>query len=287
MRQSTWNAALALLFASASVVSSSSAASTESCTESRTSHYDSDQIAKDYANMKNTNPHFRNDRYTLEQSIGALDGLDLLDLATGDGYYARHFKRRGAKRVLGVDLSLDMVTLAKAAESKEPLGITYETGDCKSLTKLGLGSFDVATASYLLNYVPAEEMADTLKGVVDVLKEGGRFVGLTINPVGGLPDYPKDWFSKFGINCYGFPDGRRESVVSGGMISCDINKMDDTADPIHLDTFYHDSQTYEHAAKQAGFSSFEWVPIKRHPDHGDWPQEYFDWHIAMGYIATK
>jgi len=90
------------------------------------------------ANMKNTNPHFRNDRYTLEQSIGALDGLDLLDLATGDGYYARHFKRRGAKRVLGVDLSLDMVTLAKAAESKEPLGITYETGDCKSLTKLGV-----------------------------------------------------------------------------------------------------------------------------------------------------
>ena len=38
------------------------------------------------------------------QFLGDVTGLSILDLACGTGYYARELRRRGAARVVGVDL---------------------------------------------------------------------------------------------------------------------------------------------------------------------------------------
>merc|ERR1712187_124891 len=101
---------------------------------------------------------------------------------------------------------------------------------------------DVASASSLLNNMatPAD-LVDTLRGIKNAVKPGGRFIGITMNPTTKWgKDQPKDWFraDKYGINCYGTKKPR-EQVESGGMVSCDINKMDGTDDPIHLDIYHH------------------------------------------------
>ena len=43
-------------------------------------------------------------------------------LACGCGYYTRRLKQHGVARVIGVDISSEMIRLAREHEQKEPLG---------------------------------------------------------------------------------------------------------------------------------------------------------------------
>ena len=57
--------------------------------------------------------------------IGDVRGLDVLDLACGEGFYTGRIKAAGAARAEGVDLSSAMVELARDQEAHEPRGIVY------------------------------------------------------------------------------------------------------------------------------------------------------------------
>lgn len=52
-----------------------------------------------------------------------LAGRSVVDLACGDGIYARKLMQAGARRVVGVDISSEMIAFAKQAETVEPLGV--------------------------------------------------------------------------------------------------------------------------------------------------------------------
>ena len=67
------------------------------------------------------------------------------DLACGTGYYAKELRRRGAARVVGVDLSEAMIRATNAQEEKEPLGVEYVCADAGALERLG--DFDIVTGS--------------------------------------------------------------------------------------------------------------------------------------------
>jgi 2-polyprenyl-3-methyl-5-hydroxy-6-metoxy-1,4-benzoquinol methylase len=56
--------------------------------------------------------------------VGPLEGTRVLDLACGFGFYTRLLKQEGAAQVVGVDLSPEMIRLARANEQAEPLGVT-------------------------------------------------------------------------------------------------------------------------------------------------------------------
>ena len=56
------------------------------------------------------------ERYTVMTLLGDLHGRTVLDMACGEGVYARQFKRAGAAEVTGVDISPAMVALAEAQE---------------------------------------------------------------------------------------------------------------------------------------------------------------------------
>ncbi len=61
--------------------------------------------------------------------LGDLNGLSVLDLGCGEGHYTRLLKQLGASQVLGVDLSSDMIELARQQERSHPLGIDYRVCD--------------------------------------------------------------------------------------------------------------------------------------------------------------
>lgn len=85
---------------------------------------------------------------------GDLTGKTVLDIGCGSGIYAAEFARRGAKRVVGVDFSANMLRLARAKAETE--GVTdiceFIEGDFQDLHFDE--SFDVSIAMGVFDYLP-------------------------------------------------------------------------------------------------------------------------------------
>ncbi|MDG2305017.1 MAG: class I SAM-dependent methyltransferase [Candidatus Binatia bacterium] len=61
--------------------------------------------------------------------VGGLAGRTVLDLACGTGFYTRRLKERGASSVLGVDLSREVIEVARRHEGENPVGVSYRVAD--------------------------------------------------------------------------------------------------------------------------------------------------------------
>ncbi len=106
----------------------------------------------------------------------------VLDLGCGEGYFARHLKRRGALSVQGMDLSSEMIDRAREQEEDEGLGIEYRVGDAATLDTFPDESFDLVVAVFLFNYMNRKEMTRTMAEIKRVLKTGGRFIFAVPHP---------------------------------------------------------------------------------------------------------
>ena len=73
-----------------------------------------DAIAEAYQDSKQLPFRKAIERYTLFDALGNIDGMKVLDLACGEGFYTRLLKRAGAAAVTGVDVSAEMIRLADA-----------------------------------------------------------------------------------------------------------------------------------------------------------------------------
>src|SRR5262249_48186740 len=92
-----------------------------------------DEIAAEYKRAKQQPWRLHLEHFTLFKLLGDLSGKSVLDLACGEGFYTRFIKRRGAARVVGVDLSHGMIELARREEERDSLGIDYLVQDVKQL----------------------------------------------------------------------------------------------------------------------------------------------------------
>ncbi|GAA3190882.1 MULTISPECIES: class I SAM-dependent methyltransferase [Streptomyces] len=120
----------------------------------------------------------------LLRALGAVEGASVLDVGCGAGVYARWLKRRGAGRVVGVDVSAGMVAEARRAEEREPLGVRYEVHDLTTLPVLG--EFSVAVAAAVLHYADSRRtLARMCERICANLAPSGRLFALVGNP--GLP----------------------------------------------------------------------------------------------------
>jgi toxoflavin synthase len=183
--------------------------------------------------------------YTLVRMLGDVDGLAVLDLACGEGYYARLIRRRGAARVVGVDISAAMIKLAEEQETREPLGVEYL---CRDAGDLGsIGPFDVVTAAYLLNYAPSREHLRAMcRAIAANLGPGGRFVAINSNfGPGPLPDTSK----------YGWtpvePTAEEDQAYHLTFLGPDGFTIENTC---------YSHASYERALREAGFSTVRWQP---------------------------
>lgn len=105
-------------------------------------------------------------------------GKRLLDLGCGFGWIARWARIQGAAGVLGVDLSENMLSRARA-ETADP-GVRYLRADLESL-ELPAEAFDLAYSSLALHYV--EDFARLVGGVFRALVPGGHFAFSIEHPI--------------------------------------------------------------------------------------------------------
>ena len=82
-----------------------------------------DPIAEQYKRSKQMPWRTFVECYTLMQLAGDANGLAVLDVACGEGFYTRMIRQQGADRVTGVDLSQGMITLAQQQEDVNQQGM--------------------------------------------------------------------------------------------------------------------------------------------------------------------
>ncbi|MEU1277938.1 methyltransferase domain-containing protein [Streptomyces sp. NPDC005805] len=191
---------------------------------------------------------------------GDLHGLKVMDLACGTGLYSRYAKRAGADKVVGVDISANMLKVAQKIEESAPLGITYRLGDASRMEKID--NFDLVLAIYLFNYARTlSELQEMCTSAFANLRPGGRLVALTINPLYDMrkPVW-KGWYSPFTAE-YAEDDCTRYATrVESSCI-----------------TYYRRGfSAYEESLSSAGFEQQEWHPISvppsllAGPDASEW-----------------
>ena len=95
----------------------------------------------------------------------------VLDLGCGFGEHCMEYVRRGAKEVVGIDISDKMLEVAKKENSDEK--ITYLLMPMEDIGNLE-GKFDVVISSLAFHYV--EEFKGLIENIYKLLNDGGVLV---------------------------------------------------------------------------------------------------------------
>jgi SAM-dependent methyltransferase len=121
----------------------------------------------------------------LRALIPDLRGRSLVDLGCGFGWVCRWAREQGAARVLGVDVSENMLSRARATTSDT--AITYANADMERLD-LPEGCFHVAYSSLALHYI--DDLPRLLAQVKQALIPGGSLVFSVEHPIFTAPGRP-------------------------------------------------------------------------------------------------
>ncbi|WP_348269172.1 class I SAM-dependent methyltransferase [Edaphobacter paludis] len=143
--------------------------------------YDNPEFFQGYRELRESGSSLNN---ILEQPAlwsmlpASLTGMRVLDLGRGFGNFARKARQGGARQVLGIDISKQM--LAYARELTLDDGIQYRRASIEALD-LGSQRFDLTVSSLALHYV--RNYAAAVVRVALLLKERGRFVFSVEHPI--------------------------------------------------------------------------------------------------------
>lgn len=124
----------------------------------------------------------------LAEVLGGGTGGIVLDVGCGEGYCARKAAELGATKIVGCDISSEMISCAKSASGDDDRFHYYAcpAGELSSGLRersSGIGidnpderAFDVAMAVFLFNYLNTDDMEDVMSQIYAALKPGGTFV---------------------------------------------------------------------------------------------------------------
>ncbi|MEI6304949.1 MAG: class I SAM-dependent methyltransferase [Candidatus Taylorbacteria bacterium] len=116
-------------------------------------------------------------------------GMAVLDVACGQGYFARAFANNGAK-VIGCDISSELIELAKKHVSNDTIkkgSVVYNVTPSDKLTFVPDGSIDVVVIILALQNI--EKILETFQECSRTLKVGGRMIVVLNHPAFRVPKY--------------------------------------------------------------------------------------------------
>ena len=222
---------------------------------------DYDNVGEDYLFTKVLPWKRYAERFTYFKAVGPVAGLRMIDVACGDGYYTRLFREQGAQ-IVGVDLSQEMIRLAREQEQREPLGIRYEVADGTNLEafleQTGLGEFDVSVSQWMFDYAATRELLQGMcRSLARATRPGGRFVHL-----GGCFDslfnHPEN-FPRYGIQLEVL-----ESHGDGSRIRWTVRGQDPSVaeQSVSAENTMWTPDTITAELEAAGFTDVAWPPAE-------------------------
>lgn len=151
---------------------------------------------------------------TLEKMLPDFKSKKVLDLGCGFGWHCQYAIEHGAESVIGVDISENMLSVARQKTSEK---IQYI---CEAIenVKFEQNSFDVVISSLAFHYL--ESFEDIAKKISNWLITGGKFVFLVEHPI--FTSYgTQDWYRDSQGNKLHFPvdkyfyEGKRDANFLG------------------------------------------------------------------------
>ncbi|KFY37422.1 hypothetical protein V494_04760 [Pseudogymnoascus sp. VKM F-4513 (FW-928)] len=185
----------------------------------------------------------------------------VLELACGSGFYTYSLLEWGARSILGVDVSTVMMDKARRVGEEKGVAerVAFIEADCTVPKVYDGGEFDVVFGAWLLNYAPDREgLVGMFRNVAMNLKDGGRFVSITLPPASNPID---------SINAEA--RARPEPDGSGLLVYKHIKDVEDgvffgvhaetPVGKLYFDRYHLRKEVYEEAAREAGLKGkLEW-----------------------------
>lgn len=122
------------------------------------------------------NPMLSLEQRVLEPLLPTVAGLDVVDLGCGTGRWLERLNELGARTLLGVDLSLEMLDVA-ASKLERAAGLVQ--GSCTEVP-LADNSADLVLCNFVLSYI--DDAEDFLKKVRRALRPGGSLFLTDVHP---------------------------------------------------------------------------------------------------------
>ncbi|WP_340616211.1 class I SAM-dependent methyltransferase [Xenorhabdus entomophaga] len=184
---------------------------------------------------------------TLENLLGDLSGLNVLDFGCGPGAITRWLKVRKAKCIVGQDISEGMLNYALRREEKEKDDIRYISKISEDYNEY----FDVVLAVYVMPYAANhEELLNMSQTMARVLKPGGQLITLPIHPqFNADPEFYRP---------FGFRLIEEQPRADGSPVRLHICQ---TPYDINIQAYYWSHSTLENTLQQSGFHAINWKPL--------------------------
>ncbi len=208
---------------------------------------------------------------TVLKIAGNLESKIILDLGCGSGFFTNEFAKNGAKKVIGIDNSVEQINLAR----KNPLQNTeYILGD---IFEDNLPIVDIVIASYVVNYATdTEQLTKLFQNIYTSLSKNGKLIAVVDLPEG------KD-LKKFGAikNVLG-------EKVDGVKIEIQLFNSEEFI--CTLNSVYFTPNTLENTLRLVGFSDIVWhKPIVSDAGMRKFGNEFWKGYIdspELGYISA-
>ena len=142
--------------------------------------YDNDAFFENFRRSRDDQVNFNDCIETpiLFSMLPDLRGKTVLDIGCGMGQHAKQYSDRGARSVLGIDISAKM--LAYAREHSGADNITYRQMAMEDLGELDR-QFDLVTSSLVFDYV--EDFGGLMRTIHGLMKDGAEFVFSMSHPI--------------------------------------------------------------------------------------------------------
>lgn len=114
----------------------------------------------------------------MAELLPELTGKSVLDLGCGCGKNCLDFIRRGAERVVGIDISERMLDTARTEAAHD--GIEYRRLSMEDISALDM-KFDLVYSSLAIHYV--EDLAMLMRDICGLLNEGGMLLFSQEHPI--------------------------------------------------------------------------------------------------------
>ncbi len=206
------------------------------------------KIAKNYSAVRNATQRFVWGP-TLLMMAGDISGKDIVDIGCGNGYYTRILAAQQPHTITGIDLSKEMIELARLSDKQENKVINFEIGNMKTFASDDL--VDIITAVYAINYNHTKkELIETCKNIYRNLREDGVFCGVTLRPgLVGRKEFVRNFRFTRADGSLKFQDGDK-------VICSVLNK--DTREISTFTCQYWSEATYTECMLLAGFKRVVW-----------------------------
>ena len=219
------------------------------------------KFAKEYMRRRQDKAFFNYNRLIeipcMIKAVGKVGGKTILDLGAGFGDHALSYSKKGAKRIVGVEIIKEFLDFAKSRKIKNT---EFYYGDISKKLKFKSNSFDIVTASLSVHYV--NNLSGLFKEVNRVLKKNGVFLFSTGNPViysANVEFNKKDFKFRRIIGSKSFKSGKR--IIWGDYFD-ESPRVENFSPDIKVKWYKHTYETYIKTLIKNGFEIVDYVDCK-------------------------